>query len=131
MSGLDGIELVHQRMRSGDFVVAISADQYEVLRWRADQQVFQQVERRRVEPLQIIEEERQRMFRLGENANEAMQYELKPALRVLWRQFGNRRRSSDDELHFGHQIHDESRVRSQRFPKRVAPGRQLCFALPE
>jgi hypothetical protein len=55
--GLDGIELAHQRMRGGDFVVAISADQYEVLCRRADQQVFQHVERRRVEPSQIVEED--------------------------------------------------------------------------
>jgi hypothetical protein len=41
-----------------------------VLQIRADQQILQQVERRRVEPLQIVEEERQRMFRTGEDADE-------------------------------------------------------------
>ena len=66
-SGLaDRIELAHQRMRGIDFVVAIGADQHQMLQLRPGQQILQQIERRRIEPLQIVEEQRQRMFRAGE-----------------------------------------------------------------
>ena len=53
-----------------DLVVAIGADQQQVPHLRLGQQILQQIERRRVEPLQIVEEERQRMLRPGEDADE-------------------------------------------------------------
>ena len=58
----------------------------QVLQIRPGQQILEQIERRRVEPLQVVEEERQRMLRPGEYADEAPKYQLKTALRVLWRQ---------------------------------------------
>jgi hypothetical protein len=36
---------------------------------RTRQQILEQVERRRVEPLQIVEEQRERMLRPGEDAD--------------------------------------------------------------
>src|SRR6202021_1055807 len=47
---LHRIELLPQRMGGVDFVVAIGADQNEVLRISPGQEVLEQVERRRVEP---------------------------------------------------------------------------------
>ena len=44
-----------------------------------------QVERRRVQPLKIVEEQRQRMLRAGKYADEAAEHELKPPLRLLRR----------------------------------------------
>src|SRR6516162_5212724 len=65
-------------MSGSDFVVAIGTDQHEVPQiW--PQQVLQQIKRRRVEPLQVVEEERQWMVRSGKCANEAPTYELKTA----------------------------------------------------
>ena len=59
----DRIELAHQRMGGIDLVVPVGADQQQVLHIRLGQQILEQVERRRVEPLQIVEEQRQRMLR--------------------------------------------------------------------
>ena len=73
-------------MGGSDFVVAICTDQHEVLQIRTGQQILQQIERRRVEPLQVVEEERQWMFRPGEDADEPPKHELETPLRVLWRQ---------------------------------------------
>ena len=39
-----------------DFVVAVGADQHQVLHIRPGQQILEQIERRRIEPLQIVEE---------------------------------------------------------------------------
>src|SRR5215467_1578927 len=88
--GLDRVELAHERMRWSDFVVSVGADEEKIAEIRPAQQVFQQIERRRVEPLQVIEEERQRMFRPGEDADELPKYHLEAPLRVLWRKLRNR-----------------------------------------
>src|SRR5262249_45936963 len=44
-SGLDRLELAHERMRCSDFVVAIGADEEKIAEIRPTQQVFQEVER--------------------------------------------------------------------------------------
>src|SRR6516165_9317477 len=83
--GLDRVELAHERMGCSDFVVAVGTDEEKIAETRPAQQVFQQVERRRVEPLQVIEKERQRMFRPREHTHEMPKYQLEAPLRVLWR----------------------------------------------
>src|SRR5262249_35440746 len=66
-SALDRVELAHERMCCSDLVVTKRADEEKIAKFGPAQQVFQEVERRRVEPLQIIEEERQRMPRPRED----------------------------------------------------------------
>ena len=88
ISGCDGTDLV----------VAVGADQQQVPHIRLGDQMLEQVERRRVEPLQIVEEQRERMLRPGEHAEEAPEHQLEAALRVLRRQLGDRRLLADDEL---------------------------------
>ena len=58
---------------------------------RPGQQILQQVEGRSVEPLQIVEKQRQRMFRPGEYANEAPENEMETALRLLRLKLRDRR----------------------------------------
>ncbi len=74
-----------------DFVVPIGADHQQLLHVRLGQQVGEHVERRRVEPLQIVEEERQRMFGPREDADEAPEHQLETPLRLLRRQLRDRR----------------------------------------
>src|SRR5262249_11929595 len=95
------------------------------------QQVSRQVERRGVEPLQVIEEERQGMFRPSEDTDELTKHQLETPLRVLWRKLRDRRGGSDNELHFRNEIHNQSCVQSQRLPQRVAPGREVGFTFAE
>ena len=80
---LDRLELARQRMRGVDLVVAIGADQHQMPQLRPGQQILQQVERRRVEPLQIVEEEGKRMVRSGKDADESAEHELETTLRLL------------------------------------------------
>ena len=63
-----------------DLVVAICADQQQMPHVRLGQQILEEVERRRVEPLKIIEKERQRMFRPSEDADEATEHAAGTAL---------------------------------------------------
>src|SRR5262249_40366915 len=92
--------LLASSLRLSGFVVAVGADEEKIAEFGSAQQVFQEVERRRVEPLQVIEEKRQRMFRPSEDADKLSEHQLEAPLRVLWRKLRNRRRFSDDELHF-------------------------------
>src|SRR5262245_12119714 len=129
--GLYGVELPHQRMGGSDFVVAIGTDQQAVLQVRPGQQVLQQIERRRVEPLQIVEEERQGMFRPGEDADKPPKHQLETPLRVLGRKLRDRWLFSDDELQLGDDVDHEPSIRAQRLQKGVAPTAQLGVALAE
>ena len=65
----DGVELVPQRMGGIDLVVPVGADQQQVLHVPLGQQVLNQVERGRVEPLQVVEKQRQRMLRSREHTD--------------------------------------------------------------
>src|SRR5712691_11644840 len=97
-------------MSGVDFVVPVGADQQQMLHVRLDQQIFQQIERRRIEPLQIVEEQGKGMLP-REYADESTEYQLEPALRILWRKLRNWCLLSYDELQFGNQIHYELAVR--------------------
>ncbi|TCU64007.1 hypothetical protein EDE08_11786 [Bradyrhizobium sp. R2.2-H] len=55
VGGPDGAERFHWRMARSDVVVAIGTYQHEMLNFRP-QRVFQQIKRRRVEPLQVVDE---------------------------------------------------------------------------
>src|ERR1700720_4998003 len=128
---LHGIEPLPQRMDGSDFVVAICADQQEVLQIRPGHEILEQVERRRVEPLKIVEEERQRMFRPGEHADKPPKHQLETSLRALWRKLRDGRLVTDDELQLRDQIDHEPAVWAQGLQKGVSPTAKLGVALPE
>src|SRR5580700_920321 len=98
---------------------------------RPGQQILQEVESRSVEPLQIVEKQRQRMFRPGEYGNEAPENELETALRLLRLKLQDRRLVSDDELQFGDEVGHEPCIQLERLQKRAAPDRQFGVALAE
>src|SRR6516162_11443429 len=56
---LDRVELSHQRVRGSDFVVAVGADKEKMAQIGPGQQIFEQIKRRCVEPLQVVKEQRQ------------------------------------------------------------------------
>ena len=127
-SGLaDRIELAHQRVSGIDLVVPIRADEQQVLQIGAGQQVFEQVECGRIQPLQVVEEERKRMLGSREYADEPPKDQLKTSLRFLRRKLGHRWLFANDVLQFRDKIDDQQPVRLQRLPKRVTPFAQVCL----
>ncbi len=112
-SGLaDRLQRSHKRVRGTDLVVPIGADQQQVPHVRVGDEMLEEIERCRVEPLQIIEEQRERVLRPGERADEPPEHQLEAVLRVLWRKIRNRRLLSDDELQFRDQVDNEPSVRT-------------------
>jgi hypothetical protein len=87
--GPNRLQLAHERMRWRNFVSPVGTDQQHVPHVRMDQQFFKQIERGDIEPLQIVEEERQWMLRRGEHGQKTTENELEAPLRVLRRQLGD------------------------------------------
>ena len=61
-------------MSSIDLILAIGPDQHEVLQIRPGEQFLEQIERRRIQPLQIVEEQRQGLLWPRENLDEAPEH---------------------------------------------------------
>src|SRR4030095_15250282 len=97
-------------MRRIEFVVTVRSDEQEVMRFGLDQDVLHQIERGLVEPLQIVEEQRQRLLGLGEYLDQPTQRHLHAGLRGRWRYVRNRRLVADDELQLGNKVNDQGAV---------------------
>ena len=121
----------HQGMRGHDLVIPIGADKKQVMQIPLCQQVLEEIERGCIEPLQVVEEQRQRMLRPGEDPDETPQHQVKSALRVSWRQLRRRRLRANEEFEVGEQRQHERAVRAKRRAKRGAPGRQLGLVLSQ
>jgi hypothetical protein len=91
------LELPHQRMVGSEFVVSIRSDDQQVPDVAPDQR-FDEIERGGVEPLQIVEKERERPLRAGEHLNESLENHLKSSACLLGRHIGCGRLFSDDQL---------------------------------
>jgi len=118
-------------VRRTDFVVAVSPDQHQVPHVRVGNQVLQQFKSCRVQPLQIVEEQRKRVLRPGERAEEPPEHQLEAVPRVLRRKVWNVRLFPDEELHLRDEIDDELAIRAQCFLKSVPPMAHLRFTLDE
>src|SRR5215472_6883802 len=112
-------------MRCGYFVVAVGADEEEIAKIGPAQQVFQKIECRRIEPLQVVEEQRQRMFRPSKDTDQLPKHHLEASLRVLRRKLNDWRQLSNEKLQFRDDVHHQSCVRPQGLPQGVAPWRKV------
>ena len=59
----DRLQRPQQRVSGTDLVVPVGADQQQVPHLRVRDQMLEEVERCRIQPLQIVEEQRERMLR--------------------------------------------------------------------
>src|SRR3977135_2233385 len=120
-----------ERVRGTALVVAVGADQQQVPHVRVCNQMLEEIEGRGVEPLQIIEEQGERVFRLCEHIDETPARRWEPILSVLWREVRNRWLRADDELQFRNEVDNERPIRVQCLPKTVAPTLELGLALAQ
>ena len=98
---------------------------------RVRDQVLKELERRCIQPLQIVKKQRERVLLPREDAEEAPEHHLEAVLCVLWWQVRDRRLFSDRELQLGNEIHDELTVLAQRLVQRIPPRAKLFFALAQ
>src|SRR3984957_2898766 len=97
-------------MGSIDLVVTVGADQQQMLHLRLDQQILDQIEGGRIEPLQIVEEQDQGVFRSSEDADKPTEDHLEATLCFLRRKNWKWRLLSYDQLQFRNQIHHQPPV---------------------
>src|ERR1700692_215315 len=127
----DRSESPQKSVGGSDLVVPVRPDQKQVLNLRMRDQVLDEIERRGIQPLQIVEEQRERMFLAREHAQEAPENHLEAVLRVLWWQIWNRRLFPDHEIQLGNEVDDELSIRAQRLVEGVPPPAKLGLALGE
>ena len=101
----DRLQRPQERVRGTDLVVPVGADQQQVPHVRVRDQMLEEVERCCIQPLQIVEEQRERVLLPREHAEEAPEHQLEAVLRVLRRQVRDRRLRADDEFQLGNEIH--------------------------
>src|SRR5580704_9358954 len=89
-------QLLRERVRRLDLIVPIGANYQQVRHIFLDQQILQKIERRRVQPLEIVEKQAQRMVRACENAKESSKCKVRTNFRLLRRQRGDRWLFSDN-----------------------------------
>src|SRR5438105_1188837 len=106
----DGSQSAGKRMRGINFVASVRANQHQMLHIGLQQQAFKQIERGRIEPLQIVKEENQGVLLACEYTYESPENELEPALRILGWKFGYWWLFSKNELQFGHNVEHEQPV---------------------
>ena len=106
------LELAHQRMGRSHLVVSIGADQHQVLHIRSGRQIFEQVETGCVEPLQIVQKQRQRMFRSGKDVDETPENQPETALSILGWKFRDWRLLTENQLQLRDEVDDQLSVRA-------------------
>src|SRR6185437_1038901 len=118
-------------MRGIHFIVPIGADQHQALHVRVCQEILHQVQRRRIEPLQIVEKQGQGMFRPREYIDKTTNYQLETSLGFALRKVRDRRLLSYNGLQFRDQTYHQLSVRMKRVTESIAPLAQLLFALTQ
>src|ERR1700733_1446533 len=125
------IQRVHQRMGGADLVVAERSDQKQVVHIGMGRELLQEIERSRIQPLQVVEKEHQWMFFAREDRDELPEHSLEALLRLQRREVGNRRLFSDNELEVGDEIDHERAVWAQCLLKGGSPSIELRLRLSQ
>jgi hypothetical protein len=105
---------LRQQMRGTDLVVTVGPDQQQVAHVRMRNQMLDQIKGCRVQPLQIIEEQGERVVRASKHTEETPKYHLEPSLLILWWKVRGRWRLTDDESQFRDERDHELAIRAQR-----------------
>nr|WP_231906458.1 hypothetical protein [Cupriavidus gilardii] len=113
------------------FVAAVRADQQQVGHVGMRCQVAKQVQRRGVQPLQIVQEQDQRMPGTGEYPDEAAEHAQEARARLGAGKLRDLRLRAEQMLQVGDQVDDQAAMAAQRRLQRRTPGLQLMLGLAE
>ncbi len=111
-----------------DLVVAISTHQQQVAQRRARQHRFEQLQRRAVGPLQVVEKEHQRLLGAGLAGDEILERQAQPVVGLGRRQRRRRRQRlhhAEQRRQLGDQRGDGRDVVAERARQPLAPPPQL------
>src|ERR1700691_1765731 len=127
----NGSQSLHQWMRGADFVVTESSDQQEVMDVGMRDEVLEQLEGRRIQPLEIVEKNGERVLLACEHSQKRSEHHVKTALGFRGGEGSNRGLLADDEHELGNEAHNELAIRANGFLNRLPPTLDRCLALAE
>src|SRR6266478_5659612 len=128
---LDALERLRKRVGLSDLAVAVGADDEKMPDLHVRDDVLEQVEGRRVEPLQVVEEQHERMLLRGDDAEDPSEHHLESVPRLLRRELRYGRLLADDELDFRNEVRNQLPVRAERASDGIAPPTELGVALAQ
>ena len=108
-------------MRGVEFVGPVGANQQDVPHVRFCDQVLNDFEGRSIQPLQIVQEQRERTLWLGESAEEAPENHLESIPRLFGRQIRSRGLLPDNGGKLGDQSDHELAIGTERLEQSIAP----------
>src|ERR1700722_19416446 len=95
------------------------------------EQVFEEVERGAIQPLQIVKEQNQRVLLPRKDAEKTAENHLEAVLRISRREVRNGRLLPDDELQIWNEADHQLAVRAEGLPQRRTPPAHLRFWLDQ
>src|SRR6202042_3754212 len=97
-------------------------DQQQVPRVGMEEEIFDQRQRGRIEPLQIIDENDERVFRSRENGDEPLEHSLKSQFGVHRREDRYGRRGTYQSSEIGNEVGQQAALIADSFLDRVSPA---------
>src|SRR4051812_37509829 len=104
-----------------EFGLTISTDKQNISERPVVRQAFEKIKGRWIDPLQVVQEQDERMLGLGEHADKAAKGLLESDLTILWRHFRRKRLLADDQRKLRNEIDDEFRVQAERIHQCAPP----------
>ena len=120
-----------QRVAGADLVGAIAGHEHEVRQAGVDGQRFQQLPRRRVGPLHVVEKEQQRRVARSEHGQQAADHEVQAAFGVARRHLGHVGLRPDECVQLGQRGREQLAMRAEGLAQRHAAARELRFGFGE
>ena len=112
-----------------DLVVAVGAREQDVPRIGIGQNMGQQGQRRRIDPLQVVHDHAQQLIARRKRLQQVRKHTVEAVARLDRRQGGNRRLRAGDQLQFGNNIDDDPGVVADGRQDARPPGVELILAL--
>ena len=94
-------------MRRTDLVVPVGAHEQDVPRFGIGQNMGQQGQRRRIDPLQVVHDQAQQLITRREGLKQIRKHAVEAVARLDRRQGRNRRLRASDQLQFGNDVDDD------------------------
>src|SRR5580692_10853988 len=118
-------------MERSHLVGSVGANEHQVRYISPGYQIADEMKRRHVQPLQVIDEENEGPTRAGKGSDQPPEGDTETVQSILRRQIRQRRLSADDWLQRRNEIRHQMAIRSDGLGQRSPPGCNLVLVIGE